>query len=347
MNYTKRLLLLFQQRTKSFFRKVDGQRLNALESSLLCKLPTELLQQIANDLPVASAASFSLSCRHIYLLIGTRCLENLEASSHETLALLKLLEHDLPNHVVCNSCRKLHTVQDAQKYTENGLRVLRIAVPDCLADDREAMVTSYIYENFSTTVCKMALKHCHLFGYDALSRQLLDQLSQKSHIIGWGYVDRQQEAECQIKDGTLFTYKCVAFHGTCSGAERDSIQLWICPHLDLASKWGFAGFRIITSYPRSLEKWSVLSHGKESITGRKTSWNSYSELQQCRYCRTEFKAGFEHDVGCTVKVPITIWKDLGQGPETEEWKAHFPLDDKKALPQPVQFHSGEIASVFE
>jgi hypothetical protein len=116
MDYIKRLLVLFQQRTKCFFQNPAVQGSNALENSLWAKLPTELLQQIANDLPVVSAASFSLSCRHIYLLTGTQYLENLATSDHETLVFLKLLERDLQNQIVCNSCRKLHRIQDAEKY---------------------------------------------------------------------------------------------------------------------------------------------------------------------------------------------------------------------------------------
>lgn len=184
MDYTKRLFILFQQRTKRFSRHPAVQRPNALENSLLAKLPTELLQQIANDLPVASAASFSLSCRHIHLLIGTQYLENLVTSSHETLVFLKLVEHDLQNHIVCNSCRKLHRIQDARKYTENGQRVWPVVVPDCLSDDRDAMVTLFIHENFSTTVFKMAMKHYH---YDPRSRQLLNLLSGKFCTHAWGH----------------------------------------------------------------------------------------------------------------------------------------------------------------
>lgn len=184
---------------------------------------------------MTSAALFSLSCRHIYLLIGTRYLEKLTTSSRRALAFLKLLEHDLPKHIVCNSCRKLYRIEDAKKYTEIGLQVPR-AVPHCLSDDEEAEVTSYMYESFSTTVCKMALKHCHLFGHDLRSRQLLYHLSQKSRTTSWGtYVQEQEEADCQIRNGSLFTCKRVAFHGTCRGIERDSPFLEICPHLELES----------------------------------------------------------------------------------------------------------------
>jgi hypothetical protein len=176
MDHIKRLFVLFQQKTKRFFRYPAVQWSDAVENSLLAKLPTELLQQVVNDLPVASAVSFSLSCRYIYLLIGTQYLENLATADHETLVFLKLVEHDLQNQIVCNSCRKLHRIQDARKYTENGQQILQVVVPDCLCDDSEAMVGSFIHENFSTTVFKMAMKHHYHFGYDAQSRKLLNLL---------------------------------------------------------------------------------------------------------------------------------------------------------------------------
>lgn len=258
------------------------------------KLPTELLQQFANGRPIASAASFSLSCLRIYLLTGTRYFEKLATSSRKTLAFLKLLEHDLPNHIVWNSCRRLHRIEDGKKYTENGIQVPR-AVPHCLSDDEEAEVTSYMYENFSTTVCKMALKHCHLFGYDPRIRQLLNLLSQRPRTFPWGmYVREQEEAECQIKNSSLFTCKRIAFHGTCRGIERDSPCLEICRHLELEAKLRSAGLRLKTSYPRSRKKRSVSLHDKKSTDMKKTSWDLCSELQQCQYCRTEYRFSFEH-----------------------------------------------------
>jgi hypothetical protein len=147
------------------------------------------------------------------------------------------------------------------------------------------MVTSYMYETFSTTICKMALKHCRLFGDDSRSRQLLNLLSQKSRTTSWGTnVREQEEAECQniyiyIYIGSLFTCKRVALHGTCSGIERDSPFLEICPYLELESKLRSAGLRLKTSYPRSRKKWSVSLHGKNS-TDVKTSWDLCAELQQ-------------------------------------------------------------------
>lgn len=46
-------------------------------------------------------------------------------------------------------------------------------------------------------------------------------------------------------------------------------------------------------------------------------------LQQCQYCRTEYKVVFKHNDACGIKLTITIWKDLGRGPKSEEWEGHL------------------------
>lgn len=71
-----------------------------------------------------------------------------------------------------------------------------------------------------------------------------------------------------------------------------------------------------------------------------------SELLQCRYCRTEYKISFKHNC-CAIEFIITIWKDLGKGPQAKEWKAHFPLQDQRLSPPLIRFRRGEIASLFQ
>jgi len=348
MDYIKRLSVLFQQRTKRLFRHPAVQRSNAQENSFLAKLPTELLQLIVNQLPVISAASFSLSCRHIYFLIGTQYLEKIATSHHETLVFLKLLEHDLPNQIVCDSCRKFHKIQDARKYTKIRRRASSAVEPDCLSNDRGAMFDLFIHKNFSSTVFKMVMKHYHQFGYDAQSRQLLNLLSQKfcRHHRGATLV-RELKAECQIKNDSLFICKHVAFHGMCRSIVSDPVFFVICPHLELESKRQPAGLYITALSSLSFdEKWSIFLHCENSTNVKKTSWDFCSDLRQCGYCQTEYQASLKHGDNCTTQFTITVWKNLGQGPEAEEWKAHFPLQDWRLSPQTIRFQGGEIASVF-
>lgn len=213
----KRLLLFFQERTKQLSRYIAAQTPEALESSPLGMLPTEILQQVARHLPTISAASFSLSCRYIYFSIGNQHLKNLATSHQETLVFLNLLEQDLQNQIVCYPCRKLHKIKDARKYTQNGQHNAR-EEPYCLSKDRRMRVTFYIHDDFSTTVFKMAIKHHRHFGYNTQSRQLLKLLSYE-HSGTWGSAwVTNKKAECQIKRNSLLTCVHIAFHGTCTGA---------------------------------------------------------------------------------------------------------------------------------
>ncbi|KUJ12494.1 uncharacterized protein LY89DRAFT_722097 [Mollisia scopiformis] len=340
MESAKNSSTLLQRRTKRFFRQIrpDVQRPNALENSVLARLPTELLQQIANDLPLASAVSFSLSCRHVYLLLGTQYLENLATATcdHERLVFLNLLECDLPSQIVCTPCRKLHEIKNAKKYMEgSGWRELEL---DCLGSDWEAMVTDYIHDNFSSTVFKMTMKHHRNFGFDARTRQLLDLLSEKTSSLPWcaGSLVREYEVRCRIKNSSLFTEKRVTFFGICRDFERHSTEFWICPHLRCESIMGTLWIETSCS-DLLLQEWSVKLRCGENIC-----W----ELFRCRYCLTEYQASVKHEVDCTMKLTITVWKDLGQGPDFEEWKAHL-FFDWLSIPQLDAFSEEDIASVFQ
>lgn len=325
------------------------QRPDALENSPLRKIPIELLWQVANRLPTVSAASFSLSCRYIYLSLGTQYLETLANSHQETLEFLHLLERDLQNQIVCYPCRRLHRIQNAKRYTRYGRSIWSVVMAPCVFADQQAMITRHIYDNFSTTVFKMAMKHYHHFGDDTRSRQLLKLLSRAQYSShGWRTWAKKAKADCQIKNKSLLTCTRIAFHGTCIGAEQARIFHDICPHLEVESIQQPASLRITTRSPLRLEeKWSVSIHYENSIVKmKKESWKICSEVQQCRYCRTEYRASFKHNAGCTIEVIITIWKDLGQGPEAAVWKAHLPGEYDRLLPQPVNFQAGEIASAF-
>lgn len=46
-------------------------------------------------------------------------------------------------------------------------------------------------------------------------------------------------------------------------------------------------------------------------------FNSASTVEQ------NTKVVFKHNDACGIKLTITIWKDLGRGPKSEEWEGHL------------------------
>jgi len=128
---------------RHFVRKPKG----GLKNSPLATLPIEILQQIATYLAIVSAASFSLTCRQMYFVLGTQYLEYTVSCPYKIRQFLEVLEHDLQNHIFCNPCRKLHSMKKASKYTEhhNPYYVTsEAAYSSCLLEDWKSELATYI-----------------------------------------------------------------------------------------------------------------------------------------------------------------------------------------------------------
>src|ERR1700761_33259 len=77
-------------------------------------LPNELLQHIADLLPLSSQACLAFSCHQIKVVIGTRSWQNLKSGKTSTnlekLEFLRILRKDLTNSLLwlCHNCIKFH-----------------------------------------------------------------------------------------------------------------------------------------------------------------------------------------------------------------------------------------------
>lgn len=76
--------------------------------SMLERLPTELLQLIARQLPLSSAASLSLCSKRICHVVGLQYRHNLSSQTREKQDFLVLIERDYPGYWLCHVCTKLH-----------------------------------------------------------------------------------------------------------------------------------------------------------------------------------------------------------------------------------------------
>ena len=98
----------------------------ALEMSILGRLPPELLLCIADVLPPIAGICFALTCSPLYQQFrsqfhlddhpGDGVTAHYSWQQSDTNTLLELLERDLPDHVVCHSCAKLHAMSSAESF---------------------------------------------------------------------------------------------------------------------------------------------------------------------------------------------------------------------------------------
>ncbi|QSZ36092.1 hypothetical protein DSL72_007216 [Monilinia vaccinii-corymbosi] len=310
---------------------------DAQEHSPLLQLPIEILEMIADNLPLASAASLSLTCRQIIFLIGTRHITDLETSRHETLMFMSLLVHDVREHIVCITCKKLHQISLARTYTEYQFQGVPLATdPKVLRSlglaayaEGIKMVTLYIAKD---------LKYYHRFKDDLPSQQLLHYIMLRpfSYCLGRRYSTVQkEETEWRVHNGSVYIRTHQNFQGNCS--EAGVLLFKICQHLIL---------RVCTHRGRCfIVDWTLLGVKRLIWKGNHISL----KLLHCRHCRTEYSMEFNHkknrNEDCPYEVYLTTWKDLGQSLDSEEWKQHF-VHGRLAHPQRLKFPKREIAKIF-
>jgi hypothetical protein len=292
MDYFRRLLS----------RSRDRRRPAALSSSILNRVPLEILVSIMDFLPSESAVAFSLSCMHLKCLLGTQHFLKVASSSKDTLALLDLLALDLPNQVVCSPCQRLHNMENLRRYNRATYSAGRtcysydsLRFPTCVSRDRNSDA-SMITNLFGTTAFKMAMKRYH---QRPKCTELLKIMSSKSAMtmVTGDYV-WQFEEECRVVEGCLMhrlqsvyiSRKCL--FTTPTSFKHNPPSGMICPHIKLGTSM----------------------HHIRSGAGR------------CQKCRTEYRIDFKYYDGQGLVMFFTRWKDLGNGPESESevWTQHLP-----------------------
>jgi hypothetical protein len=187
---------------KFLSRSRERQRPAALSTSILNKASVDILVYIMNYLPPESAVAFSISCMHLKYLLGTQHFSRVTSSTEDTVALLNLLALDLPNHVVCFACKRLHKMQNLLRYnsatygagsTTHQYDSLRF--PACVSQDRNNN-TGTITNLFGATAFKMAIKRYHQQPECTKLLKIMSSKAAKTMEMG-DYV-RQFREECRI-----------------------------------------------------------------------------------------------------------------------------------------------------
>jgi hypothetical protein len=324
-----------------FFKKVFSwvglpalppARLNALEFSTLSNLPMEIILQISRLLPPESAASFSICCRPLYFALGTQYLEDLKPMEGSTgmhrERFLKLLEGDLPDHIICGFCKKLHAMNKARRHLHsNGDYFNHLK---CWKVDYESMTSLYIHEEFSSSVFEMTMKR---YRQGSEYSDLLDLLSLKTTThFRLGYVE-QRTAAAKLIDGSLVVreQKTFMIPATQPIPFPWDASFVICLHIT------FFTIKDLNRYLRDIRvsDWKIR---KGYLNGER--------VIRCRYCRSEYQIDFKQFGRRGNAMYVTKWLDLGQGPLEYICRNH--LNNADGLPwRQIKFDSGSICAAFE
>jgi hypothetical protein len=111
------------------------------------RLPPELIHLVAKYLPPSAVAAFSLTSKTAQFLVGEQFLESLNYG--DRLALLELLQSDMPNHLLCYQCSTFHhkaSIKDGMHRdcgTRNGYILWGETV--LLFTDAQQVMNSHLY----------------------------------------------------------------------------------------------------------------------------------------------------------------------------------------------------------
>lgn len=332
MDFFKRFLSSF-----GICRPIPKPRPIAFEFSILATLPPELIVYIAEFLPFAAAASFSLCCTPVYSLIGAQYLEIIRNDEDfASFDFLTLLERDLPDHILCHYCKKLHAIKYAERYVyAKGYYIGGRDGPpsDCWIADQDSGIRLNMCFNFSSTVFQMVMKR-HRQGADCSS--LLALFSYQAMPCG-SYVVKYKEL-ARIVNGSLLqrSQRMYLWHSPMDMPSSLRLDLWACHHNTNFNNTEVDGW-IGRITGRRLAHWDEPQSG-----------STCGGLLQCRYCTTEYRIDFKDLGEAGVAIFFTKWHNHGEGisPEDHLWRCHL-MAERGTWWKEVYFPAGSICAAFE
>lgn len=305
-------------------------RPNALEASPFRELPLELICHITSYLPLESVASLSLSCLSLYSCLKMRYLQPLKDAEYlVTNRFLRLLERDLPSHIVCPECNKLHYMPLAERHLASPL----YAPPrknwlKCRIADSRGHYVGGTAGGFSSTIFRMAMK-AHRQGEDTTA--LLRLLScRKMDDCTLGFAELYK-SEARIRHGSLLVREQKVYM---IPASQKTPLPWngafgICCHIPLMemSDLYWYGIRV----PQA-----------DEIDGYKNKQG----IIYCQHCYTEFRIDFKSYGKAGNALFVTQWMDLGQGRDANDFKRRIRLNGTGRRKK-VTYQRGSICTAFE
>jgi hypothetical protein len=276
-------------------------RPNALELSFIGKLPPEIILNISAFLPRASAAAFSLCCRSICSILGADAFAAVKDGDElDTMQeYIALLERDLPNHLACFYCGKLHSIKKAPSYRRSSNYCGRwdiIEAPQCWRADLHLATFSYIHWDFSYIVFQMVMKR-YRQGLDFTG--LLHLLNKRAETQARREYTYQKSVQARIVTGCLLVRTQAIFvYSTQQRWLTLAPEFIICPHY-------------------------IYNLGENGIRRGYGQWFRGGAIK-CEYCLTEFRLDIKDYGEIGIMTYCTRWQNLGEGKSPLDliWQRH-------------------------
>lgn len=315
----------------------------APESPFL-KLPLELIYLAASHLPTESVACLSLCNHYLYSSLKTEyhlktessfTIDNLhpprDADSIVMNAFLHLLERDLPLHIICPHCNKLHFTPLAERHlvTERYSPTTSKTWSKCRTRDSLSQGVRYTPPRFSSTIFLMAMK-THRRGRD--TSPLLDLLSYKKIESCAGFT-QLHISEARIRNDSLLIRDQKVF--MLPASRKTPFTLF--------GEFGFCRHCVLHSTDDLLRCGIYVPTVEEM-----DNYVSREGIIYCNYCHTELRIDFKSYGKAGNAMFVTRWMDIGEGRDVDDvkWRVRLGGGNEWLWDEAI-YPRGSICDAFE
>ncbi|KAH7411279.1 hypothetical protein BKA64DRAFT_704382 [Cadophora sp. MPI-SDFR-AT-0126] len=298
-------------------------QIRSLDWSPFRLLPNELVLYISSFLPREAMAALALTCHPLRLALPESFFK---VPWEDKINFLELLERELPGHVVCRYCRKLHAIERAEMYLLT--RIMRAPYSACRWEQMWSDIDRYFHKEFSIVVFEMAMKQYRLGLNTSRLLRLLSSEARTYQKVG--YVE-QHNALARVVDSRLL----MRDQRTCfmPADHQESLpqnaKFVICPHFTLST----SSLETLKRLPDKFDR---------SDPPETQACPSGTDLIPCRYCHTEFRVSFRSFGDSGTGVSIMTWKDLGGSLLDDKWRSHIGSEVDM-----IPFDRGSLCTAFE
>ncbi|KAF7856359.1 hypothetical protein EAF04_009887 [Stromatinia cepivora] len=302
----------------------------ALKSSVLRNVPNEIPPNIVEFLPFESTVSLSLSCQRIYILLGAQYIKALRKTrkrrNSSCYKFLKLLERDLPNHITCFSCKKLHIMERA-KTILNDMCYFEQDFLDLGEWDLE-------FNNFQRAM-KLYRQGRNFSPLNILFNDTKTQVGSLTHCA------EQQKVVLRIADTTrsfILREQMIYLIPAAKPPSTSNTISWypeICAHFHFETEYNFRERRL-----------RYQGEDTKDLEWCEIIWGTF---KKCKYCMTEFRVD-TMDMGEEGEAfVVTRWQDLGQAqsPLDGNWVRANASPRFRQKHQLIEYDEGSICTAFE
>lgn len=325
---------------KEFMARHPRKSISLRPQPPLCKLPNELIFNIASFLPRSSLFCMGLSCKQLWTTFSES--ETLPQNPQDKADILNLLEVDYPSHVPCLVCMKL--------------RRRRMTLPEQITS--EFIAERPLLQEHQCTESAGAVHICNNFmiSFDLVqlvvrSRKFslahgipVEALSHSCNRMTTG-ISRPHAHDhavaAKLIDGRLFLrlqYTQIVDFSEEIFAQVRCFSKHGCKHAYIDESLG----RLCAS---SLEK----VKGGTSVT--EVNEGTASQPPRCLYCASEYEVVVSDVAADKCKLTVNCYRDLGSAnsPWSDLWQSQQGTEDSERWPlnwQAYSYTNDSLRNIF-